>query len=74
MEITVGQKLVFTLRYTNVKIAPPESKVTIFIEVLSENESTLMLVQEFITIPANMAQRTVAWEHMMGKLATLISD
>ncbi len=61
-------QLIFTFNYEGLISLPPKSIVQIEIEEISPNQSQLMLTQEFITIPSDMANRTASWNFMFQTL------
>ena len=65
--------IVFTFNYEGLTPLPPESIVIIKIEEKTQNQSNLILTQEFITIPSDMASRSATWEVMFFTLASKIS-
>ena len=65
LEISKPKSVHFSFAYEGLNGAPPESVVKITIEQLDERRSSLSLIQEFDSRPADMEKRTLAWEHML---------
>jgi len=68
IELKEPTKLVFSFRYRGLPSQPPDSIVKITIKSTSDSEAHLFLVQDFVTVPADMENRTKSWEYMFGVL------
>lgn len=72
IEIDKPSRLVFSFQYQGLPSSPPESRVEITIKADGSGNSKLLLTQQFEVMPADMENRTVAWNNMLTKLGSLI--
>ncbi|NQY08864.1 MAG: SRPBCC domain-containing protein [Flavobacteriales bacterium] len=72
LEIEEPNKLKFSFAYVGLAETPPESTVEIILEEINATQTKLSLIQKFETVPADMENRTKAWEGMFFKLTGLI--
>ncbi len=68
IEIDAPNKLIFSFRYRGLPFQPPDSIVKIDIKSISDSETHLSLVQDFVTVPSDIENRTRSWEYMFGVL------
>lgn len=71
LDIKKPSSLKFTLYYDGLPSTIPQSVVTVTF-TSSGSTSTISLLQEFESQPANMESRTESWELMLGKLAAIL--
>ena len=68
VEIIEPDSLKFSFKYIGLQQLPPESTVQISLEEISPTDTKLSLIQKFETVPADLENRTKAWENMFEKL------
>ena len=71
-QIVKPKELNFTYNYVGLVTPPPPSVVRIILRELSEENTSLSLIQEFESPSHDMEKRTVAWNHMMTFLQKLV--
>ncbi len=72
LEINPPSKVVFNLSYKGLNISPPDSVVKMQLEAIENAVTKLSFIQQFESMPNDMENRTVAWEHMFNELKTLL--
>ena len=73
LELNSPENLTYTFVYRGMPTPPPDSTVKIILESISEKETQLNLIQEFVVAPSNMENRTENWNRMFTLLNEKVS-
>lgn len=72
LEIAVPSHLSYSYQYRGLANSFPDSTVRIELTPVSESQSELSFVQDFVSPPPQMETRAAAWEYMFGVLAGFV--
>ena len=73
LKINEPTKLSFTFQYKGLSTIPPDSIVEFRIHEVSALESELVLIQDFVSKPVDMENKTYNWEKMFRLLSELVN-